>query len=143
MDPYIACKCPPNYTGTRCEICIGGGGGGVPGLETSLLGLSGTPRCNFTVSVRNDGAYVARFKLMYSIDGITQPLMVSNNIVARNTKSITIPYYARNLVVIVEKLFFDWFPILTDTNINMQTKCTKCYKVWGAVTNPKWDYLLC
>lgn len=142
MDPYVACKCPPNYTGARCEICIGGQGQIVPQIG-GLVGLSGTPRCNFTVSVRNDGAYVARFKLMYSIDGITQPLKVSHSIIARTTRSITIPYYAKDLVVISEKLFFDWFPIFTDTNINMQTKCTKCYKVWGAVTNPKWDYLLC
>ncbi|RMZ96451.1 neurogenic locus notch -like protein [Brachionus plicatilis] len=136
MDPYVSCRCPPNFTGTRCEICVGSGPG------TSGLS-SGTPRCNFTVSVRNDGAYVARFKLMYSIDGITQPLEVSNSIAARQTQSITIPYFAKDLVVISEKLFFDWYTIFTDTGINMQTKCTKCYKVWGAVTNPQWDYLLC
>jgi hypothetical protein len=35
------------------------------------------PRCNFTITVKNDGAYTARFRVQYLIDNIHQPMYVS------------------------------------------------------------------
>jgi len=101
------------------------------------------PRCNFTVTLRNEGAYIARFKLLYNVDGITQPIQVSNQISAFQSKSLTIPYFAQNLIVIGERISVGWNEIFTDSGIDIASKCTKCYKTWGAVGSPKWDHLLC
>lgn len=101
-------------------------------------------RCNFTIAVQNDGLYTARFKVSYSIDGIPQPTIQSENMYfVTSKKSITIPYHATDIVVDMERLGFFWSTIASDHGITTENWCTKCYKVWGAVTNPKWGYLAC
>ncbi len=102
------------------------------------------PRCNLTIGVQNDGAYTARFRVAYTIDGIQQGVIFSPNLpFIGNTAYITIPYYSKNIVVSVERLGFTWAGIFQDTGIDVAKQCTKCYKVWGAVTDPRWDYLEC
>ncbi|CAF0943117.1 unnamed protein product [Brachionus calyciflorus] len=135
-NPYTYCSCPPNYTGSRCEICIGG-----PNFVAPVTSM---PRCNFTVTVKNDGAYNARFKLLYTIDGITQPILVSNVIPLGGSTSLTIPHFSKDLIVITERQSFSWNTMFTDSGIDIATKCTKCYKVWGTlIGSPQWDHVLC
>jgi hypothetical protein len=102
------------------------------------------PRCNISITLLNDGAYTARLRVSYVIDGIQQPFYVSNGLLfIGNSVTTTIPWYATNVTVFGEKLFINYYNIFTDTGLNMTTSCTKCYKVWGAVTNPFWDYYAC
>jgi hypothetical protein len=97
-----------------------------------------------TISLQNDGLYTSRFLVQYKIDGIQQPLYVSPSLpFIGNTASVTIPYFATDINVTLERLGFTWGGIIRDTNINTVTQCTKCYKTWGVVTDPRWDYLLC
>lgn len=166
-------SCPPDYTGLRCEINVpgpsngygygsgsgygygsgsGSSGSGGYGSATNLPTLfpivpyqvTISPRCNFTIKLQNDGFYTARLQVQYSLDNIVQPLLVSGNLpFIGQTASFTLPYYAQDITVIAERLGFTWANIFQDTGINTATRCTKCYKVWGAVTDPHWDYLLC
>jgi hypothetical protein len=107
--------------------------------------ITSVPRCNFTVSLQNDGAYTARFKVQYDIDGIRQPVLVSRKLHwIGQVATITIPYYAQNILVSLEKYgFFSWVGIAQDTGINTQNACTKCYKTWHTVTDSRWDYVIC
>ncbi len=102
------------------------------------------PRCNFTITVQNEGAYTIRFRVYYTIDGIVQPLFISDNMPFINQKrSVEIPWYSEDIVVTLERLGFSWSIFAQDTNIDTTYYCTKCYKTWGAVTDPKWDHVLC
>ena len=102
------------------------------------------PRCNLTIGVQNDGAYTARFRVAYTIDGIKQAVIYSPNLpFIGNTAYITIPYYSKDIVVSVERYGFTWAGIFQDSGIDVAKQCTKCYKTWGVVTDPKWDYIVC
>jgi hypothetical protein len=59
--------------------------------------------------------------------------------------NVIIPYYARDVKVTLERLGFVYTPIAQELlpQSVIATSCTKCYKVWGAVTDPKWDYIDC
>ena len=83
-------------------------------------------------------------KIFYTIDNINQPIYVSKDIsFVGETVSATIPWFSKNIVVSGEGLGFSWYTIFTDSNINTAQYCTKCYKVWGDVSNPRWDYIAC
>ncbi len=102
------------------------------------------PRCNFTITVQNDGAFTGRFKVYYTIDNIVQPLFTSESMPFINQKkSVEIPWYSQNIVVYLERLGFSWSTFAEDTSIDTSIYCTKCYKMWGAVTSPRWDYVSC
>lgn len=102
------------------------------------------PRCNFTVSLQNDGLYTARFRLQYTIDGIQQPIYVSESLPFIGQRaSVTIPFYAKDLIVTGERFGFSWVTTFQDSGINVLTRCTKCYKTWGGVATPSWDHILC
>ncbi len=60
-----------------------------------------------------------------------------------DTTRVTLPWFSTGIVVSLEKLGFNWAGIFQDTDINTANYCTKCYKVWGDVTTPKWDYIDC
>lgn len=150
-DPYVNCLCQPQFTGDRCETFtpFPTGPGGVtppftgPGGVTFRTSTT-VPRCNFTIGIQNDGLYTARFRVDYTVDGIRQPQIVSDSLAFVNTKtSVTLPFYARNIQVTLERLGFTYAPFAQETlpqNV-VASSCTKCYKVWGAVTDPKWDYI--
>lgn len=149
-DPYVVCLCPSDYTGTRCETPLNlvteasstaATGATAYGM---FKGSTRQPRCNFTIGVSNDGAFTARFRVVYSIDGEVQPELQSSNMPWIGQKrTIEIPHFATDIHVYLERLGFYWSLIHEDTGISTETYCTKCYKVWGAVTHPKWDYLQC
>jgi hypothetical protein len=81
---------------------------------------------------------------MYSLDGVEQEAIQSSNMpFIGQERSIEIPFFATGVRVAIERLGFYWSTIAEDSGINTEEYCTKCYKVWGAVTNPKWDYLEC
>ena len=142
-------RCPPSYTGNRCEtlasftqnnyfVTMG------PYSTSTQSPSTLIPRCNITISLQNDGLYTARFRVQYTIDGIQQPLYISESLpFIGNTASVTIPYFAKDIIVSLERLGFQWAGIVQDSNINTATQCTKCYKTWGVVSDPKWDYLEC
>ena len=102
------------------------------------------PRCNFSISLLNDGAYSARYRVEYYIDGVKQQNIISNTLafIGQYTQ-VTIPYYATNVSVTLQNLGFQWNDITKDTNLNTANNCIKCYKTWNTVTDPKWDYLAC
>ncbi len=146
----------PNFTGSRCEVNVFGNNtitvsppinGTTTTFTTTTLSTSTVtfePRCNYTITMLNDGAYTARLRVIYTIDGIQQPMYVSPNLpIIGNRASVTIPWYARDIFVTGEKLFVNWYTIFSETGLNTTNACTKCYKTWGVVTNPQWDYYLC
>ncbi len=94
----------------------------------------------------NDGAYTARFRVDYTIDNIKQAQLVSDSMafIGQRT-SVLLPYYACNIKVTLERIGFTWASFATDSlpQSTVQNSCIKCYKVWGAVTDPKWDYIDC
>lgn len=109
-----------------------------------LVASTKSPQCDFTISLLNDGAYTARFKVRYYVDGIRQPLRISNSLPTIGGRaSVTLPWYATDILVILENLGGDWSTIATDTYINNFNYCNKCYKVWGGVATPSWDYINC
>ena len=145
-------SCPSEFTGSRCETAVT-----IPTTETTTSSTTTLasmmmmvnqatlmPRCNFTISVLNDGAFTARFKVHHSIDGILQPIYVSDTMPFIGQKqSIEIPWYSQDIMVSLERLGFSWSEIKLDSNVDPTYYCTKCYKVWGSVTNPSWDYMDC
>ena len=93
----------------------------------------------------NDGGYVARLKVIYSLDGIRQPAITSNSAaLLRKTEEIIISEDAEDVVVRIEKYAaFHWYLVHEDEDLDVEKECTKCYKVWGPVWKPHWDYVLC
>lgn len=143
-------RCPSDYTGTRCETplnLISQESSTAPNGVTNYGAFKGStrqPRCNFTIGVNNDGAFTARFRVVYSIDGQVQPELKSSNMPWIGQKrTIEIPHFATDIHVFLERYGFYWTVIHEDTGISTDAYCTKCYKIWGAVTHPKWDYLEC
>jgi len=102
------------------------------------------PRCSaFTITLLNDGAYTARMKVGYMVDNIHQPIRVSENLTVMGSRTtITIPWYATDVTVGLERYGANWSPIVQDSGIGTQD-CRKCYKVWADVSNPKWDHMAC
>lgn len=164
-------RCEPNFTGVRCEISVPGQQNPYTNLPTIIplpdtttgngtkdqtlqpatstqqgreAQITLSPRCNFTIRLENDGFFAARLKVQYSLDGIVQPLLTSHGLpFIGQTAEFTIPYYATDIVVYAERLVLYWIQTFEDTGINTLTRCTKCYKLWGVVGDPHWDYLLC
>ena len=135
---FFTLSCPASFTGSRCETLLSNQPTITPKTTTSV------PRCNFTIGLQNDGLYTAKFRVQYTIDGITQPVIYSPSLpFIGNTAYITIPYYAKDIIVSIERLGFQWAGIVQDSNINTAVQCTKCYKTWGVVSDPKWDYIVC
>lgn len=169
IQPYGICICGSEYTGARCETPIAipstttttttastiatfpstaatTSTAGPYGINTATTQrtLTHEPHCNFTIRILNDGAFTARMRVGYVIDGVQQPLWTSANLpIIGNTAEVTIPWYSTDIVVSLERLGFNWAGIVQDTGINSNNWCTKCYKVWGDVSNPKWDYTDC
>jgi hypothetical protein len=112
---------------------------------SSVIPSTFRPRCNFTIGLLNDGAYTARMRVRYVIDGINQPIYTSNELpFIGNRASVTIPFYSTDINVSLERWTgSNWASIKTDTGINTVNFCTKCYKVWNDVLNPRWDYIDC
>lgn len=129
-------------TGTQCQTPLPNMLTPAPNLERQTSTL--VPRCNFTITLLNDGLFTVRFRVAYKIDGIQQPMFTSENLmfVGQQT-SFTLPYYAQDLNVFIEKRFLSWVRVASDTAINTATQCTKCYKVWGVISSPRWDHVEC
>jgi hypothetical protein len=155
-------RCSPLFTGSRCEISLFPNNSStffntttnlpftISSNTTTITTTQSTstqtyqPRCNITITLLNNGAYTARMRVSYVIDGILQPNYVSRGLaIIGDSATVTIPWYSTNITVYGEKLFVLYYNIFTDTGINTTAACTKCYKVWGAVTNPYWDYYVC
>ena len=83
-------------------------------------------------------------RIEYKIDGVRQANIISKHLpFIGNYAEVTIPYYATDLVVTLERLGWQWAAFASDTKINTYDACIKCYKVWNTVTDPKWDHLQC
>ena len=93
----------------------------------------------------NDGGYVARLKVIYSLGGVRQPAITSNTAaLLRRTEEVILPSDSEDVMVRIEKYAaFHWYLIAEDDNLEVDKECTKCYKTWGTVIKPHWDYLLC
>jgi hypothetical protein len=164
-------SCPPNYYGTRCENYNNPiqhqttpfylNDDTVYSRFTPTSSIKQTdnqqqqhqhqqkmatvqPRCNFTVSVENMGAYAVRFKIEYTIDGIRQPIYTSPSMLfIGNTESVVIPHYSKNIKITMQKFTLSWSNMFQDANISTDNSCIKCYKTWGTFFSPKWDHLRC
>ncbi|CAF1094100.1 unnamed protein product [Brachionus calyciflorus] len=111
-------------------------------LFSCLINFGHSNACDLRVTLKNDGFLIARFRLLYSIDGIIQPLKVSKTITILQSDTLIVPSNAKDLQVIVEQMTWQFTTIFTDSGISID-KCTKCYKVWGLFTSPRWDHLAC
>lgn len=156
VEPFVLCVCPSEFTGARCETQVS-----VDTTTTATATTTATttvgpyniqtnapvthePRCNYTISLLNDGAYTARMRVSYKIDGVQQPLWTSNDLpFIGNRASITIPWYSTDIIVSLERLGFNWAGIAQDAGLGPAGECNKCYKVWNDVSNPRWDYVEC
>lgn len=129
-------SCTKGFTGPRCETLFT--------TPTSTSTTTYGPRCNLTIALQNDGAYTARFRVAYAIDGVKKDIISSPNLpFIGNTAYITIPYYSTNIIVSVERSGFTWGVIFQDASILTGKQCIKCYKVWGSVTAPRWKNVVC
>ncbi len=149
MKYFFNLRCRPQYTGDRCETFTPYPTHfptGFTQFPTGFRTTTSVPRCNFTIGLLNDGIYTSRFRVEYSVDGIRQPMITSDSLpfVGQRTKVI-IPYYARDVKITLERLGFVYAPFHQEVlpQSTIATSCTKCFKVWGAVTDPKWDYIEC
>lgn len=146
VAPFGVCQCPADYTGATCETLIN--------LVTNPYGApvaSASPRnlpfeqckpVNFTVVVANTGAFVARFKVSYKVDGVWQPPITSQEMaIIGNFDRVVVPWYSSEIQVDLERLGGTWSRIALDTSID--GGCAKCYKLWGGVSTPSWDYIEC
>ena len=137
-------RCPPNFTGSRCEVRVGGTNPNITTTTVRTTPATYQPRCNYTITLLNDGAFTARLYVKYTIDGILQPVFASGPLpFIGQSATVTIPYYAENIFVAGQKLFISYYNIFEDTGLNTSVSCNKCYKVWGVVTGPSWDYYTC
>ena len=153
----MSLSCASAYTGTFCETLVTAAPTVAPTTTVAPYGFVAStvapqtrfpstffPRCNFTIGLKNDGAFTTRFRIKYSIDNIQQPIYVSREMAfVGEVTRVTLPWYVTNLVVSLEALGFSWYLVHADTYINTLNYCTKCYKVWGDVSNPRWDYIDC
>jgi hypothetical protein len=130
-------RCADGYTGTRCERSVA--------TTAAAATTVNTKRCNYTVVLRNEGFYIARIKVVYSLDGVRQPAITSN--IARlleKTDDIVIPFESTDISVKLEKFTtFEWKLIHEDVKLGVKTECLKCYKTWGSLFKTRWDYLFC
>jgi hypothetical protein len=144
VEPFTLCVCPAEYTGTYCETLVGETTTVDPYAVPAGGEVTHIPHCNFTIKLLNEGAYTARMRVGYKIDGVQQPLWTSANLpIIGNSDQVTIPWYSTDIIVSLERMGFNWAGIKQDTHINSINWCNKCYKVWNDVSNPKWDYMDC
>jgi hypothetical protein len=93
-----------------------------------------------SVLVRNEGGYVARFTLTYSLDGheFTQE---SGDITLGVNKSAWIPAGATEIQLKVEEnIGWAWSTIFTKS---YAVPTTVCFKVWGTTLFPAWAAINC
>lgn len=150
-------RCQPTYTGNRCETIVPTSSQttldvtnsvttlGPYGMPSSVTTSANKTECTaFTISLLNEGAFTARFRVQYKVDDVYQTIRISETLpFVGNRAFITIPYYATDIAVSLEKLGGSWAGIHRDTGINNINYCSKCYKVWGDVVGAKWDYINC
>lgn len=94
-----------------------------------------------SITVRNEGGYVARFSLTYVLGGINFSTD-SGNFTYGQSKSLPIPAGATDIHLKVEVAIFIgvWSTIFTQ---NFAAPVTKCYKIWGITLKPKWEEISC
>lgn len=159
IEPFAICKCQPSYTGNRCETLVPTSPDqttsqnvttsittvGPYGISSPTTASANRTECTaFIINLLNEGAFTARFRVQYKVDDVYQTIKVSDQLpFIGNRASVTLPYYATDIAVSLEKLGGSWTGIYRDTGINNVNYCTKCYKVWGDVVGAKWDYINC
>lgn len=137
-------RCSAEFTGLRCETRATTVGPYGNIVQQQVAKQPSMARHNFTIKLLNEGAYTARFKVNYMVDRVHQPTLYSDRLpVIGNRAQITLPWYATDVVVTMEKLGGDWSFIAADTGIDTVSYMEKCYKVWGDVVNAKWDHVSC
>jgi len=101
-------------------------------LEASVAG---------SITVRNEGGYVAKFSITYAFQG-KEVTKTSDNFTLGVNKTLEIPEGATNIYLKVEEYWFigQTTTIFTKT---FPTPVTKCYKIWGTTLNPKWEEISC
>jgi hypothetical protein len=89
-----------------------------------------------SIIVRNEGGYVARFKVQFVIEGKTIT-SDSGNFTAGVNKSVDIPSGATSIYLKVEEAWFinSWSTIFTK---NFDSPVEKSYTISGTTLNPSW-----
>ena len=84
-------------------------------------------------------------KVSYSLNNVRLPAITSNVVSTfHRSEEITLPPNSNNVLVKIELLkSFSWKLIHQDENLGVSTECKKCYKTWGTIFKPRWDYLFC
>lgn len=93
-----------------------------------------------TVTVKNDGGYIARFSVEYSING-KQSTEKTGDFPLGTKKSLGIPSAATDIILTVEEYTgFSWNTIFT---LGFGAPVIKCYKIWGTTFGPSWEEVKC
>jgi hypothetical protein len=86
------------------------------------------------VSLYNSGGYVARFSLIYFVNGYKLEANRSTEAVGLGSKvsKKLDPGTIEDVLVVLEGYNGShWDVIDIDSDLGLSTECTKCYKVWG------------
>lgn len=93
-----------------------------------------------TITVKNDGAYIARFSIQYTINGSVQK-ETADGLVAGQKKTLDIPANATEISLTVQDLIYiHWHTIF---KAEFESPVTNCYKVWGTIFGSKWAQVDC
>ncbi|MBW7885117.1 MAG: PASTA domain-containing protein [Caldilineaceae bacterium] len=87
------------------------------------------------ITVHNQGAYVARFRVEYTMNG--QKVDRSPDFTAGTNQTLGLPSEAENIRVVVEEAVFinTWTTIFAQS---FQFPVTKCYVIGGTTLSPNW-----
>lgn len=94
-----------------------------------------------SILVRNDGGYVARFSVSYTLDG-QRFTKESGDFTLGVNKEVEIPAGATDVALKVEEAWFiaSWSTIFAE---NFDGPVSKCYKIWGTTLDPAWEEIEC
>lgn len=90
-----------------------------------------------SITVRNEGGYVAKFSISYVFQG-KELTKESDKFTAGVNKTLEIPQGASKIYLKTEEY---WFIGQTTTIFTqkLDTPATKSYKIWGTTLSPKWE----
>lgn len=104
------------------------------------LGLQVSSQSFGFIDVQNEGAYVARFFVTYSVNGVDVSRS-SGDILIQHSKVILTPVGAQNLRVTIQYMTFPGVYVnLMDHKL---LSSSKCYILTGSVFAPRFNQVTC